>query len=80
MTVEELIRQLERYPKDAHVWVMSDPEGNQTHWVEGAFAGKGRKSIHGWSHVHSEDLDYYADEPLYDVVTVWPGYGEAFDE
>lgn len=79
-TVADLIRSLQQMPQDAKVWMMSDQEGNSTHWVEGVFAGKARKNLHGWSHVHSEDLEYYAGEELHDVAVIWPGYGEKFDE
>lgn len=81
-TVAELIVDLKKLPQDSVICVKSDPEGNQTHWLDEAAHGVAVKGVHGWRELESSEIDEYKEygDPLYDIVTIWPGYGDRFDE
>lgn len=74
-TVKELKAILEHAPEDSLVVVMSDPEGNRTHWWDTIGHCFMEKDVHGWREANEMD-----SENAVSVVAIWPGYGESFDE
>ena len=82
MTVAELIAELSTYPGDLPVFMKSDPEGNRTHSVGDLGIFVGFRTMYGIQEQDAEELDEvdYADKDFVQALTIWPGYGENFDE
>lgn len=82
MTVDELIAELQKFPGSLPVFMKSDPEGNSTHAVGDLGTFVGFRGYHGIQEYDADELDSEAceDQDFVSAVTIWPGYGESFDE
>jgi hypothetical protein len=82
MTVKELIAALMEFPPNAPVFMKSDPEGNSTYAVGDLGTFVGFRGYSGIQEYNAEELDSESceDQDFVSAVTIWPGYGESFDE